>query len=64
MDGKNSIKGWKNAQETLNSILTLEQKVNYLLSKDLIEQYKNFCEELVKQEQSYMLKLEEARKIV
>ena len=63
MADKNSIKVWKNAKETLNTILTPEQKVKYLLSKDLIEQYKNYCEELVKQEQSYMLRLEEARKM-
>ena len=60
---KISIKSGKHAKETLNTILTPEQKVNYLLSKDLIEQYKSFCEELVKQEQSYMLKIQEAKKM-
>ena len=49
-------------EETLNSLLSAQQKANYLLSKELIEQYKNFCEELVKQEQLYMQKIEEAKK--
>ena len=59
---KNNIKGGKKANETLNSVLTPQQKVNYLLSKDLIEQYKNFCEELIKQEQLYIQKIEDAKK--
>ena len=42
--------------------MTPQQKVNYLLSKDLIEQYKNFCEELIKQEQLYIQKIEDAKK--
>ena len=59
---KNNTKGGKNATDTLNSVLTPQQKVNYLLSKDLIEQYKNFCEELIKQEQLYIQKIEDAKK--
>ena len=50
-------------EETLNSLLTPQQKSNYLQSKDLIEQYKTFCEELVKQEQLYLQKIEEAKKM-
>ena len=50
-------------EETLNSLLTPQQKSNYLQSKDLIEQYKTFCEELVKQEQFYLQKIEDAKKM-
>ena len=47
----------------MNTILSAQEKINYLREKDLIEQYKSFCEDLIKQEQEYMEKIEEAKKI-
>ena len=63
LNDRKSMKNLRNSQETFNNFLTKQQKVNYLLSKDLIEQYKSFCDELVKQEQLYMQKIEEAKKL-
>ena len=47
----------------MKTLLSSQEKINYLREKDLIEQYKNFCEELIKQEKEYMEKIEEAKKL-
>ena len=46
----------------MQTLLSEEEKINYLREKDLIEQYKSFCEDLIKQEQQYMKKIDEAKK--
>ena len=53
----------KNSEETMKTLLSSQEKINYLREKDLIEQYKSFCEELIKQEKEYMEKIEEAKKM-
>ena len=60
---KNSEKTKKNEPETMNTILSEQEKIHYLREKDLIEQYKTFCEDLIKQEKQYMEKIEEAKKL-
>jgi hypothetical protein len=62
LDKKNS-KTIKDNEETINTLLSAQEKINYLKEKDLIEQYKSFCEELAKQEQQYMEKIQEAKKL-
>ena len=62
LDKKNS-KTIKDNEETINTLLSTQEKINYLKEKDLIEQYKTFCEELSKQEQQYMEKIQEAKKL-
>ena len=62
IDKKNS-KTIKDNEETINTLLSAQEKINYLKEKDLIEQYKSFCEELAKQEQQYMEKIQEAKKL-
>ena len=47
----------------MNAILSEKEKLNYLKEKDLIEQYKSFCEDLIKQEQQYLEKIEEEKKM-
>ena len=47
----------------MNAVLSEQEKLNYLREKDLIEQYKSFCEDLIKQEQQYLEKIEEAKKL-
>ena len=60
---KNSEKTKKNDPETMHTILSEQEKIHYLREKDLIEQYKTFCEDLIKQEQQYLEKIEEAKKL-
>ena len=60
---KNSSKTKKSSEETLKTLLSSQEKINYLREKDLIEQYKSCCEELIKQEKQYMEKIEEAKKL-
>ena len=57
---KNSAKTMKNKSETMNSILFAQEQMNR--EKELIEQYKIFCEDLIKQEKEYLEKIEEAKK--
>ena len=63
---KNSVKSNRNDKyenETFDTVLSPQQKKNYLQSKDYIEQYKNKLEELMKQEKEYMEKLNSAKKM-
>ena len=60
---KNSSKTKKSSEETLKTLLSSQEKINYLREKDLIEQYKSCCEELIKQEKEYLEKIEEAKKL-
>ena len=46
----------------MQTLLSEEEKINYLREKDLIEQYKSFCEDLINQEQEYMEKIEQVKK--
>ena len=62
-DDKNSVKSNKNSKETFDTILSPQQKKNYLQSKDLIEKYKNELEELMKQEKEYLEKIKIAKKV-
>ena len=62
LDKKDS-KTIKDNGETMNTLLSQQQKIYYLREKDLIEQYKSFCEDLIKQEQQYMEKIEQAKKL-
>ena len=60
---KASLKQVKGSKETLDSVLSPEQKINYMLQKELIDQYKEELEKLLKQEQLYMQKIEEMKKL-
>ena len=60
---KNSAKTLKGKPETMDTLLSIKEKNNYKNEKNLIEQYKKFCEDLLKQEKQYMEKIEQAKKI-
>lgn len=62
-DKNNSIKSNKNEKETIDTILSPQQKKNFLQSYDLVEKYKTLVDELKKQEKMYLEKIEEAKKI-
>ena len=53
-----------NERNVDNKEMTAEQKKSYLVSKDLIAQYKTYCEDLEKQEKLYMEKISEAKKVM
>ena len=57
-----SKKDEKNEKETFDTVLSPQQKKNYLQSKDLIEKYKNLMDELMKEEQLYLDKIEQVKK--
>ena len=58
-----SIKNDKSEKETLDTVLSPQQKKNYFQSKDLIEKYKNMVDELMKEEKLYLEKIEKAKKM-
>ena len=58
-----SFKNDKNEKETLDTVLSPQQKKNYFQSKDLIEKYKNMVDELMKEEKLYLEKIEKAKKM-
>ena len=57
-----SSKTIKTKGDPMNTILSVQEKEQYLREKELIEQYKKFYEELKKQEQHFMAKIEEEKK--
>ena len=60
---KMSAKTIKNSKATINTVLTPEQKISYDYQKELISQYKKFCERLLQQEQELMQKIEDTKKM-
>ena len=58
---KNS-KQMKISEDTLNMILSPEKQKSYLNSKNLIEKYKYFCDDLERQEKEYLKKIKEEKK--
>ena len=50
-------------KEAIDTILSPQQKKNFLQSYDLVEKYKTLVDELKKQEKMYLEKIEEAKKI-
>ena len=59
---KMSTKSVKTKANPMNTILSEQEKEQYLREKELIEQYKKFYEELKKQEQHFIEKIEEEKK--
>ena len=66
LNEKNSTKSNRNdksEKETMDTLLSPQQKKNYFQSKDLIEKYKNMVDELMKEEQLVLEKIEKAKKM-